>query len=299
MSTWTCALALDAGRRPIEGREEALVDAIRRGADLRIQTEFRHNEHVDATSDNTEIIREVSDFRLTYLLEDRWVAGVMTLRQPIHPPDGFGPRPSMSFFMYNQNGLQAIARPYLDGVPAAGMPGPSQTDNHVEMPKYHEHDAWDADTNAPSSNFVYDFETYRFWVLDEWEEVLSHAADGTVTSGSFDALVDAFSRGRDIKVGIRNLCSDLSGAGGDAMTHEVFIQTGPGYYQTETRLFCAGSYPLVRVTPAIPMRYGSKGWDFGWVLLRTDGVVSSLIYGPYTLQTRRRETRHAIRWFVR
>jgi len=299
MSHWTCALELDASRSIVAGSEADLCAAIRCGADLRILTEFRHNEHLDVTSDNNEIIREVSDFRVTYLVEDRWAAGIMSLRQPINPPDGFGPRPSMSFFLYNQNGRQAIARPYLDGVAASGKSGSSPIDDHTDMPKYHEYNAWDADTNAPSSNFAYDFEVYRFWVLNEWEEVFSHTPEGAVISGSFAALMDAFSCGRDIKVGIRGLCADLAEPGNDIIPHEVFVQTGPGYYQTESRMFCAGSHPIIRVNPAIPMHYESGNWDFGWILPRTDGMVSSLIYDPYTLQTRRSKTQHDIRWFVR
>ena len=123
---WRLALTLDKQRQRVGGSEEALADAIRRGADLRIYTEFRHNEHVDRESNNPELVQEVSDFRVTYLLEDRWTAGIMNLRQPVGlVEDGFGPRASMSFFMYNQNGLQAIARPYLDGKPDEGLPGSS------------------------------------------------------------------------------------------------------------------------------------------------------------------------------
>jgi hypothetical protein len=51
--------------------------------------------------------------------------GFMTLRQPIALPDGFCPRASMSCFLYNQNGQQAIARLLLDGVPTSGTPGTS------------------------------------------------------------------------------------------------------------------------------------------------------------------------------
>ena len=81
----------------------------------------------------------------------------MTFRMPIVPPENFGPRPSMSFFMYNQDGQQAIARPFLDGISANGSLGKSDLDDHNSMSKYHPLDNWDADTNAPSMNFVYDF----------------------------------------------------------------------------------------------------------------------------------------------
>jgi len=118
VNNWNSVLELAADRSVVAGSREALRDAIGAGADLRIYTEFRYNEHIDPESDNSELVTEVSDFRVTYLVdEERWAAGIMSLRMPIQPPDGFGPRPSMSFFMYNENGEQAIARPHLDACP--------------------------------------------------------------------------------------------------------------------------------------------------------------------------------------
>ena len=81
-----------------------MASAIRAGADLRVGTGFRHNEHIDPTSENQDLVREVMDLRITYLIEDHWVAGIENLRVPIQLPDGFGPRESMSFFLYNQDG---------------------------------------------------------------------------------------------------------------------------------------------------------------------------------------------------
>ncbi len=292
--SWTSVLELDRNRKLINGSKTALCDAIRRGADLRIYTEFRHNEHLDPQSTNPEIIKEVSDFPTTYLVDNRWVAGIMTFRMPISPPEGFGPRASMSFFMYNQDGRQAIARPYIDGTPAAGKPGPAPLDDHSDMPKYHQLDAWDAQTNAPSSNFIYDFEVFRYYVRDEWREVFSHTPEGKTVSGSLDTLTEAFARGNEVKVAIRGLCADLGGN----PDHELFVQTGPGYYSTERKIFCAGSRPTVRVKPAVPMQYESKNWDFGWLMPRTDGFVARWLCDPYTLQFRKSEGRYAIRWFV-
>jgi hypothetical protein len=163
------------------------------------------------------------------------------------------------------------------------------------MPKYHQHDAWDTGTNAPSSNFTYDFEVFRYFVRDDWQEALAHQADGQVTGGSLDALIDAFSAGAEVKVGIRGLCGDLGGG----LAHEVFVHTGPGYYSTERRIFCAGAQPVVRVRPAIPMSYVSQGWDFGWLMPRTDGFVARWLCDPYTLAFAKSEVRCAIRWFVR
>ena len=47
MFNWICALELDQDRQIIAGSEKALSDAVRRGADLRVGTTFRHNEHID------------------------------------------------------------------------------------------------------------------------------------------------------------------------------------------------------------------------------------------------------------
>lgn len=296
MPPWTCALELGSDRAVQAGSAQALREAIGRGADLRIYTEFRHNEHIEPGSANAEIVREVSDFRVTYLVESRWAAGIMNLRVPIQPPEGFGPRPSMSFFLYNEDGLQGIARPYLDGVAAAGTPGPSALDDHSDMPKYRQLDGWDAGTNAPSSTFVYRFEVFRFLVNDTWEEVLSHDREGRAVRGSLDGLTDAFAGGREVKVGIAGLCRDLDPSG---PAHEVFVHSGPCYHNTERRVFSAGTQPAVRVRPAVPLRYRTGGWDFGWFMPRNDGVVASWICDPYTLRFRKEQGRHAVRWFVR
>lgn len=293
------ALSLDAERRVRDGSAEALAAAIRRGADLHIGTEFRHNEHVDTSSDSPEVVRELAEFRTTYLIEDRWTAGIMTLRQPVSLPEAFGPRPSMSFFLYNQDGTQAIARPHLDGRPSAAATGSAPIDSHPDMPKYHVLDSWDAETNAPSSTFIYDFEHFDFLVRDNWTEVLAHDATGAVLHGSADALGEVCADGGEVKAAVQGLCADLAEPGAAATDHEVFVQVGSSYYYTEQRLFIAGTHPLPRVRASIPLRYATQAWDFGWLILRTDGRVISRICDPYTLRFHDGETRHAIRWFVR
>lgn len=295
MSKWKNVLELNKELRISNGSEKALIDAIRRGADLRIYTDFIHNEHIDTKSDIDEIVHEVSDFRITYLVDDNWVAGIMNLRVPILPPVGFGPRPSMSFFMYNQNGRQAIARPFLDGKQSGEELGSSPLDDYPDMPKYHQHDAWDSNTNAPSSNFTYNFELMRFLVHNEWQEVFAHSADGDVITGSFEQLTEAFARGAEIKLAIKGLCSDL----GSDLQHEVFVHAGPGYHNTRRKLFSVGTQPLVRVKPNIPMQYESKNWDMGWLMVRTDGFVARWLCNPYNLKFQRSEMRCPIRWFIR
>ena len=298
MGEWKCVLELDSERKVIAGNPADLRSAISHGADLRIYTEFIYNEHIDTDSDNGELVQEVSDFRVTYLLERRWVAGIMNLRMPIEPPEGFGPRASMSFFLYNENGQQAIARQYLDGRAAPGVPGVSPVFQFENMPKYHAQSSFDAETNAPSNNFIYDFEDFRFWVRDDWEEVFAHSADGSVVSGSVDALAEAFLAGKELKVAIAGLCADV-GSRPSRTPHELFVHLGPGYYNTERKIFSAGTQPMVRVRPAIPMLYESKGWDFGWLMPRTDGFVARWLCDPYTLAYKKSEGRYPIRWFAR
>ena len=294
MEEWRCVLELDEKRKPVGGGAEALAGALAGGADLRIYTEFAHNEHIDVGSDCDETVQETAEFGVTYVVDGRWAAGVMSLRQPVALPDGFGPRPSMSFFLYNQDGTQAIARPYLDGAPAAGEPGPSPAEGPPDMPKYHALDNWDAGTNAPSGNFVYDFSLFRFFVHTGWREVLRHDADGRVQGGAVEALAEAAAGGRAVKVGMGGLCADL----GDG-AHEVFVETGSCYYYRDRRLFIAGTHPVLRVRPGVPLRYSSRGWDFGWLVLRSDGRAVYRRCDPYTLAFEDRALRLELRWFVR
>ena len=291
MAEWKSVLELGSKQETIKGSTEALCKAIGNGADLRIHTDFRHNEHVDTSSDNADLVNEISEFHETCLLDDRWVAGFMTTRQPVSLPGDFGP-PSMSFFMYNQDGKQAIARPYLSKRPAETNP------LDPKMKKYHELDKFDDDTNAPSNNFIYDFDLMRYIVRDDWQQVLAHKADGQVESGSIDDLHAAFMEGCEVKVGIRGLFDDLSG-NDDKMDHEVFIQIGWGYYYSGQKLMVSATHPLVRVCPAIPLVYKSSGWDFGWFIVRSDGYVRKRICDPQTLTFKDSKDKKAIRWFVR
>ena len=302
-TAWRCALELNENRRLRSGSELDLVNAIRGGADLRVGTAFRHHEHIEVGSSCRELIHEFIDFRITYLLDDRWTSGICNLRMPVQLPDGFGPRVSMSFFLYNQDGQQAIARPHLDGallVEASLLSsnGVAQQAGIANMPLNKELDRWDDHTNAPSQNFVYDFDFYRYCVSERWKEVLSHDADGTVQNGSLEDLVAMFHAGAELKIAIRGLCTDLSEDADAAPDHEVFVHLGSCYYYTESKLLIGATHPVVRVAPAIPLVYRSRGWDFGWLLPRTDGHVARWLCDPYTLKFRKSASRHAMRWFV-
>ena len=204
----------------------------------------------------------------------------------------------MSFFMYNQNAQQAIARVYLDGKPTKGQLGVRPPRPNSDMPKYHEMDLWDEHTNAPSSNFIYDFNFYRYCVRDQWQEVFSQSKDGEPLSGSINDLVEAFSSGCEVKIAIHGLCSDLADEPSGAIDHEVFVHLGSCYYYTERKTFIGASHPIVRIRPTIPLRYQGKGWDFGWLVAQTDGQVAQWLCDPYTLKFRKKTGRYAIRWFV-
>ncbi len=300
MNNWKCALELNSKRQVVAGGEMQLVEALSNGADLRIYTEFIHNQHIDVTSDSDERIREVAEFAVTYIVDDRWAAGIMNLRQPIELPCGFGTRPSMSFFLYNQDASQAIARPFLDGRVTTGKPGISPLSRPENMPKYHTLDNFDSETNAPSQNFIYDFEIFRYNVCDCWREVLAHDEHGRVNSGSLEDLIESFSSGCQIKIGVKGLCDELAAdKNGEPLPHEVLVQAGPGYYYTDRKLFIAGSHPLVRVSANIPMRYKSGNWDFGWIMARTDGRIVYRRCDPYTLKFNDIVLNKAVRWFVR
>jgi hypothetical protein len=284
---------------PIVGSSADLRAAISRGADLRIYSEFRHNEHVDVDSTDDDLVQETMDMRATYVIDGRWAAGIITLRQPVSLPDAFGPRPSLSLFLYNEDGSQAIARPHLDGPPTPGPRGPSPLTGHSRMARYVEHDRWDDGTNAPSSNFKYDFDTLRYFVREDWQLVLHHTSDGDVIDGSYSKLADAFAQGAEWKVGISGLCNDLVADGNQCLPHEVFIQAGSCYLYTRRKLLIAATHPVVRVRPGIPLRYESDIWDYTWLIVRTDGHVARLSYDPYTLVPVRTTSRHEVQWFCR
>ena len=321
---WQRVYELDSKRQPIFGTAQDLRRAIAAGADLRIGTAFIHGEHIDPKSPSKEVIEEVADYGVTYMVylegsswaggianlrhsgatgafpgEHSWAAGIMNLRQPVDLPDGFGPRPSISGFMYQENGDQGVARPFLDGKPAVGTVGMSPIPDGSDMPKYHVESSFDEGTNAPCQNFFYAFEYFRFFVEDSWREVYATDEAGA-SHGSLEELVDAFRRGGEIKVAIGNACTELSkDAKQQVLFHELITRTHSHYYYTDQRLFIAATQPLIRVAPSVPMRYKSGNWDFGWMIARTDGMVLKLIYDPYTLSYRRAAEKHPLRWFIR
>lgn len=301
---WKTVLELAPDRSVRTGSKDELADAIRRGADLRIYTEFLYEEHIRPGGGDPRLdglIREVIDFRETLLVDDRHVAGVTTLRQPLEPPHGFNGRdPKMSFFLYTMDGDQALATLVLGDMAETARPGervvvPTPDD----MPKMGAQEFFDLGTTGPSRNFVYDMEAYRYIVRDEWTEILAHDADGGVTGGSFAALEAAQVAGREIKVGIRDLGADLASAEVASRPHETFTLVGSGFVHVRAGLYVALTHPLVRLAPGVPVRYRSGNWDVAWVFLRTDGQAQVRRIEPYTRSWEDRPARFACRWFAR
>jgi len=136
-------------------------------------------------------------------------------------------------------------------------------------------------------------------VNDSWREVLHHSSTGEVLSGSLSELVDAFSAGCAMKLGLENLCQDLQGESATKLHHTVYVQGGSAYYYTEQKLLIIGTHPVIRVRPQIPLQYASGNWDFGWVMVRSDGRVVYRRCDPYTLKFTDHVQHNSVRWFVR
>ncbi len=302
--SWEKVLELAPDRSVTAGSKSALAAAIGRGADLRIYTEFLYEEHIlpgggsDPALDGP--IREVIDFRETLLVDDRYVAAVTTLRQPLEPPHGFnGPDPRMSFFLYTMDGDQSLANLVLGADPGEVAPGArTVVPTPPDMPKMGVQEFFDIGTTGPSRNFVYDMEVYRFFVRDDWQQILAHDAEGTVTGGSFAALEAAQIAGREIKVGIRDLGADIESAGTRPGV-QTFTLVGSGFVHVRAGLYVALTHPLIRVAGGIPIRYGSGNWDVAWIFLRTDGQAQVRRIDPYTRRWEDRHARFACRWFAR
>ncbi len=309
---WAIALELHPDRTVKVGSKEALVAALTRGADLRMYTEFVFEEHIEpgwiGDPSLRGLIREVIDFRQTIVVDGRHAAGLTTLRQPLHPPFGFnGTDAKMAFFFYTSDADQAranllIAGPEADAARAGGVApgGPVVNPPPPGMAKMSPEETFDLGTLGPSRNFVYDMETYRFIVRDDWQEILAHDADGTVTGGSMDALEAAQIAGRELKVAIGGLAAEVaSSIGLPAIDHEVVSCVGSGFFHTGSRMYDALTHPIVRVAPAVPLRYRSRGWDLVWVHLRTDGRATVRRLDPLTQAWSDAPARFAARWFAR
>ena len=66
---WESAMKLDEDRATVvSGSTSRLQEMVASGSDIRVVTQFRHNEHVDAASANAELVLEPSSFPITVAL---------------------------------------------------------------------------------------------------------------------------------------------------------------------------------------------------------------------------------------
>jgi len=298
---WRQILVLNNKRKLMEGSVESLAAAAKCGAEIKSYTTFDYAEHMAAPDIHEGLVQEMMSFAVAYWLEGGHVAVIQTTRYPAAASLGFGDAKSLSFFLNNDNGRNSIARPFLDGTKGQVKDTSQTPSENVPDPhhgKYKTFDSYDSETSSPCENFTYDFGEYRWWVDESWQEMLSVDAQGNVISGSLDALQEAFRAGRSLKVGVKNLCSDLVLEGKQAIEHEVFVELHSIYNHHDAGYLGGESQPVVRVAPDVPLRYEHGNWNFGWILPRTDGIVHQLIIDPHTRSFTKKECRFASRWFA-
>ena len=284
MSKPETVLVLDSERKIIKGSAELLNRKIKSGADLRICTGFLHNEHIDLKSDDHQMIAETSTFQETVLIDGKWSAYFMTLRQPVALPDGFGLPNSLSLFLYNQNGQQALARVVMDGTPDTTMQKDSEESG---MKKMHTISVFDSGTAGVSKNFIYDFEFYEFIVNNCYEEVPANDSD----------LLGALYRdGRGIKIAMKGLSEVMWGDTGHE--DEIYIHCASSYHYTKDKLMITNTHPFVSVPADIPLTYKSRSFRYCWAVARTDGRVEIRSYHPFSGKWETKSALLDIRWFA-
>ena len=125
---------------------------------------------------------------------------------PVQLPDGFGPRESMSFFMYDQDGQQAVARLIRRANSHGRHNGQtiSRTCRDIwnSIAGMISHECALPRTSSISSTFI------AFVYLTGGRKCwLTMRMSGTVQSGCLEDRRAAFNTGAELKVAIRGLCS--------------------------------------------------------------------------------------------
>lgn len=286
-------LKLDSKRRIVNGGTELLNKKIDSGGDLRISTGFLHNEHIDKSSNDNQLIIETSTFAETVMIDTKWSAFFMTLRQPVALRDGFGYPNSLSLFLYNQNGQQALARMVLNEIV---NPAIEKSISECDPKKNHTINVLDNDTLGASKNFIYDFEFYNFIITDCYVEVYANTQDGTCVFGDIELLKEAYNEGRGIKIAMKGLSNIMW----EDTRHEdeIFIHCGSSYYYTKDKLMISNTLPFVSVPADIPLEYKSRGFRYCWVVARTDGRVEIRTYNPFDDIWETRSAHLSLRWFA-
>lgn len=293
MSKPECVLSLDADRQVVGGSTELLNGKIRAGADLRISTGFLHNEHIDPLSDDNQLVVETSTFAQTVLIDNRWSAYFMTLRQPVSLRDGFGRPHALSLFLYNQDGLQAMARLIMDEEQDDTM---NPVVDEADMKKMHTLNVLDRHKAGASKNFIYNFSFYDFVVTDCYDEVYANTEGGTCVLGNIDALGEAYRSGRGIKLAVKGLSRAIWGT--TEHEDEIYIHCGSSYYYTSDKLMITNTLPFVSVPADIPLNYKSESYRYCWLIARTDGRAEIRHYNVFDKKWETSATYLPIRWFA-
>lgn len=293
MSKPEIVLSLDRERKAVKGSVELLNGKIRNGADLRICTGFLHNEHIDVGSEDDQMVNEASAFPETVLVDGKWSACFMTVRQPVALRDGFGYPNSLSLFLYNQDGRQALARWVMDGTTAKSI---RKDTERFGMRKMHTMDIFDSDTPGVSKNFIYDFEYYDFIVNDCYEEIYANTGEDVCIKGNIGDLEDAYRCGRGIKLAVKGISGVLWGDRGHE--DEIYIHCGSSFYYTKDRLMITNTLPLVSVPADIPLSYKPRSYRYCWIVARTDGRVEIRSYNPFDNLWETRAAFLPLRWFA-
>ena len=286
-------LVLNPQRKAIKGSTRLLNNRLAAGGDLRICTGFIHNEHIDPRSRDSQLIEETSTFAETVIIDGKWSAFFMTLRQPVHLRKGFGYPNALSLFLYNQDGRQGIARLVMDGTIDKTVKRDSE---HGGYPKMVTLGINDEQTAGISKNFIYDFENFDFIVSNCYREVYAHNRDGRRTFGSKEALAKAYRNGRGIKLAVKGLSKVLWGNTGHE--DEIFIHCGSSYYYTKDRLMFTNTLPFVSVPADIPLTYKPKSFRYCWIIARSDGRLEVRAYNVFKNTWETRAARLPLRWFA-
>jgi hypothetical protein len=287
-------LSLNSKREIIYGSTSRLNEKIISGADLRICTGFLHNEHIDISSCDDQLINETSTFAQTVMIDERWSAYFMTLRQPVALREGFGSPNALSLFLYNQDGQQAMARLVMDGsIDKTHTRGSEE----AGMKKSHTQCVNDEGTPGVSRNFVYDFEFFDFYADDRYEELYSNDEKGICLSGSIDQLEEAYRTGRGIKISFTGLLSSMW----ENTDHrdEVFIHCGSSYYYTKDKLMITNTLPFISLPVSIPLLYRSRSFRYCWMVARTDGHVQVRSFDPFKNDWETVTYKLPVRWFAK
>ena len=277
-------LKLDHDRRTVCGDVRLLNEKIGKGADIRIKTLFKHNEHVDIHSEDDQMVEETSYFPQTVLIDGSWSAYFMTLRQPVAIPDGFGHENALSLFLYNQDGTQAAARLSMDN--SADETLIKDTEDHG-FKKMHTMMINDPGTYGVSMNFIYDFDSYTFYADDRYEDLGS----------DIDRISEAYGEGRSIKVGIKGINDALWGR--NELEEEIFIHCSSSYYYTRSKSMVVNTQPFVSVPSCIPLIYKPKSFRYCWAILRSDQKARIRSFDPVKRLWKTVGTELCIRWFAK